>query len=133
MNSDHSPVFFELDIETYIPKKLRLNYGIKEAVDIVNHIHKALDTALPKTMAGHPTRQIMEDMENAIENIFLTFWNKFASISDVSTHAKFWWNTKCSKCIKQIHFITNHFYVNKLQLQWNREHRHQHHANSCVS
>ena len=133
MNSDHSPVFFELDIETYIPKKPHLKYGTKKAVDFVDHVHKALGSAVPKMMAGYPTRQSVEDMENAIENIFLTSWNKFASVPDMSTHSKFWWNAECSKCIKQVRFTTNRFYANKLQLQRNREQHRHHHANSIVS
>ena len=133
MNSDHSPVFFKLNIETYIPRKPRLKRGTKEAVDFVEHVRKAIDTAMPKNMAGYPTRQSVEDMGNIIESIFLTSWNKFASVPDVSNHSKSWWNAECSKCIKHVRFMTNRFHANKLQLQRNRERCRHHHANSVTS
>ena len=133
MNSDHSPVFFELDIETYILKKLHLKHSIKEAVDFVDHVRKAINSAMPIMMAGYPTRQSVEEMGNVVKNTFLTSWNKFASIPDVSTHLKSWWNAECSKCIIQVCFMMNRFHANKLQLQRNREQHRRHHANSRVS
>ena len=84
-------------------------------------------------MAGYPIKQSVEDMGNIVETIFLTSWNKFASVPDVSNHSKSWWNAECSKCIKHVRFMTNRFHANKLQLQRNRERRRHHHANSIVS
>lgn len=71
MNSDHSLVFFKLDIKTYIPKKPRLKRGTKKAVDFVDHVRKALNSVMLKNMEGYLTRQSVEDMGNVIENIFL--------------------------------------------------------------
>ena len=71
MNSDHSPVFFKLNIETYTPRKPHLKCGSKEAVNFVDHVCKALDAAMPTGLAGYPNRQLVEDMEDTIENIFL--------------------------------------------------------------
>ena len=119
--SDHSPLWFTLDIETIEYSKPTIKRGSKESIEFIKYIRSEIDSKLPKSSEHYIVREQVIARSQDIDNIFSTAWHTFAKVPNRTVHSKSWWNSKCSAQAKKLREMRECLQRSKLAQRYKRQ------------